>query len=245
LVSHQTNPVPVTEAPAKFEVLPRNRNKVYQEVAKQLDRLIAEELKPGDLLPPERELVRMLGVSRSSVRDAIRSLELMGLLEPRQGIGTVVRNPAAAPANPLASALLEKRKMVADLVDVRRMIEPALTRRAALQASCKAIADMEAILQRQEAKVRAGELGIEEDSEFHYAIALASENSAVLKVVDVLMDLLRDTREQSLQVEGRQEKSLAGHRRILAALKRGDAFGAEAAMCRHLQEIENIVLKKL
>ena len=238
-------PVPVTEAPAKFEVLPRNRNKVYQEVAKHLDRLIAEELKPGDLLPPERELVRMLGVSRSSVRDAIRSLELMGLLEPRQGIGTVVCNPAAAPANPLASALLEKRKMVADLVDVRRMIEPALTRRAALQASCKAIVDMEAILQRQEAKVRAGELGIEEDSEFHYAIALASENSAVLKVVDVLMDLLRDTREQSLQVEGRQEKSLAGHRRILAALKRGDASGAEAAMRRHLQEIENIVLKKL
>jgi GntR family transcriptional regulator, transcriptional repressor for pyruvate dehydrogenase complex len=237
--------VPLTEAPAKFEVLPRNRNKVYQEVAKQLDRLIAEELKPGDLLPPERELVRMLGVSRSSVRDAIRSLELMGLLEPRQGIGTVVCNPAATPANPLAAALLEKRQMVADLLEVRRMIEPPLTRRAALQATGKTIADMEAILQRQEAKVRAGELGIEEDSEFHYAIALASENSAVLKVVDVLMDLLRDTREQSLQVEGRQEKSLAGHRRILAALKRGDAFGAEAAMCRHLQEIENIVLKKL
>jgi GntR family transcriptional regulator, transcriptional repressor for pyruvate dehydrogenase complex len=236
-------PVPAIEAPPKFEAI--SRNKVYQEVAKQLERLIAEELKPGDLLPPERELVRMLGVSRSSVRDAIRSLELMGLLEPRQGIGTVVCDPAAAPANPLASALLEKRKMVADLVDVRRMIEPALTRRAALQASCKAIADMEAILQRQEAKVRAGELGIEEDSEFHYAIALASENSAVLKVVDVLMDLLRDTREQSLQVEGRQEKSLAGHRRILNALKRGDAAGAEAAMRRHLQEIENIVLKKL
>lgn len=236
-------PVSATATPPKFEAI--SRNKVYQEVAKQLERLIAEELKPGDLLPPERELVRMLGVSRSSVRDAIRSLELMGLLEPRQGIGTVVCDPAAAPANPLASALLEKRKMVADLVDVRRMIEPALTRRAALQASCKAIADMEAILQRQEAKVRAGELGIEEDSEFHYAIALASENSAVLKVVDVLMDLLRDTREQSLQVEGRQEKSLAGHHRILNALKRGDAVGAEAAMRRHLQEIENIVLKKL
>lgn len=210
-----------------------------------MDRLIAEELKPGDLLPPERELVRMLGVGRSSVRDAIRALELMGLLEPRQGIGTVVCDPAATPANPLASALLEKRQMVADLLEVRRMIEPPLTRRAALQATGKAIADMEAILQRQEAKVRAGELGIAEDSEFHHAIALASQNSAVLKVVDALTDSLRDTREQSLQVEGRQEKSLAGHRRILAALKRGDASGAEAAMRRHLQEIENIVLKKL
>ena len=88
-------------------------------------------------------------------------------------------------------------------------------------------------------------LGIDEDSEFHYSIALASNNSAVLKVVDVLMDLLRETREHSLQGEGRQEKSLAGHRRILSALKRGDAAAAEAAMRRHLQEIENIVLKKL
>jgi GntR family transcriptional repressor for pyruvate dehydrogenase complex len=90
-----------------------------------------------------------------------------------------------------------------------------------------------------------GELGIEEDSAFHYTIALASDNTAVLKVVDVLMDLLRETRERSLQVEGRQEKSLAGHRRILAALKRGDAAAAEAAMRRHLQEMEKIVLQKL
>jgi len=66
----------------------------------------------------------------------------------------------------------------------------------------------------------------------------------ILKVVDVLMDLLRETRERSLQGEGRQENSLAGHHRILLALKRGDAAAAEAAMRQHVQEIENIVLKK-
>jgi GntR family transcriptional repressor for pyruvate dehydrogenase complex len=240
-------PIPMisTESPARvaFEAIPRN--KVYQEVAKRLEQRITEEMKPGDLLPPERELVRMLGVSRSSVRDAIRSLELMGLLEPRQGVGTVVCRPDANPANPLANALLEKRKMVAELLDVRNMIEPPLAGRAALHRSRDEIAEMEEILARQEGKVGRGELGIEEDSEFHYCIALASNNSAILKVVDVLMDLLRETRERSLQVEGRQEKSLAGHRRILAALKRGDAAAAEAAMRRHLQEMEKIVLKKL
>jgi GntR family transcriptional regulator, transcriptional repressor for pyruvate dehydrogenase complex len=234
-----------TESQARvgFEAIPRN--KVYQEVARQLERRITEQLKPGDLLPPERELVQMLGVSRGSVRDAIRSLELMGLLEPRQGIGTVVCNPASAPANPLATALIEKRKMIAELLDVRNMIEPPLAGRAALHASRDEIANLEDILVRQEAKVRGGELGIEEDSEFHYSIALASDNSVVLKVVDVLMDLLRETRERSLQVGGRQEKSLAGHRRIISALKQGDAVAAEAAMRRHLQEIETIVLKKL
>jgi GntR family transcriptional regulator, transcriptional repressor for pyruvate dehydrogenase complex len=233
-----------TESPAKlgFEAIPRN--KVYQEVAKQLERHITEELKPGDLLPPERQLVQMLGVSRSSVRDAIRSLELKGLLEPRQGIGTVVCSPDATPG-PLATALLEKRKMIAELLDVRNMIEPPLAGRAALHVSRDEIAEMEEILVRQEAKVRGGELGIDEDSEFHYNVALASNNSAVLKIVDVLMDLLRETRERTLQVEGRQEKSLAGHHRILSALKRGDAGAAEAAMRRHLQEVESIVLKKL
>jgi GntR family transcriptional regulator, transcriptional repressor for pyruvate dehydrogenase complex len=243
--SHQTTAIMSTHPPARveFEAIPRN--KVYREVAKQLERRITEELKPGDLLPPERELVQMLGVSRGSVRDAIRSLELMGLLEPRQGIGTVVRDPATKPSNPLSAALLAQRRTVSEFLDVRRMIEPALARRAALHASPAELAEMEQILDRQEGKVLRGELAIDEDSEFHYAIALASDNSVVLKVVDTLMDLLRETRERSLQVEGRQQKSLAGHRRILAALKQGDAKAAEAAMRRHLQEIEKIVLQKV
>jgi GntR family transcriptional repressor for pyruvate dehydrogenase complex len=235
--------VTASAARAGFEAISRNR--VYQEVAKQLERRITEELNPGDLLPPERELVRMLGVSRGSVRDAIRSLELMGLLEPRQGIGTIVCTPPAAPVNRLANALLEKRKMVAELLDVRKIIEPHLAARAARHASPAELADMEEILLRQTAKIRSGDLAIEEDSEFHYSIALAAHNSVILKIVDILMDLLREIREQSLQGEGRPEKSLAGHHLIFFALKRGDAVAAEAAMRRHLQEIENIVLKKL
>ena len=128
---------------------------------------------------------------------------------------------------------------------MRKMIEPHLAGRAALHASRDEIADMEDILLRQEAKVRRGELAVEEDSEFHYSIALASNNNAILKVVDVLMDLLRDTRERSLQGKHRQEKSLAGHRRILSALKQRDKAAAEVAMRQHLQEIENIALKHL
>jgi len=157
----------------------------------------------------------------------------------------VVRDPATVPVNPLAATLLGQQKTVRELLEVRKMIEPLLARRAALHASPAELLEMEQILVHQEAKVQRGELAIDEDSEFHYAIALASDNSVVLKVVDTLMDLLRETRERSLQVEGRQQKSLAGHHRILAALKQGDAKAAEAAMRRHLQEIEKIVLQKL
>ncbi len=227
----------------EFEAI--SRNKVYEEVARQLERRILEELKPGDMLPPERELAQIFGVSRSSIRDAIRRLEAVGLVQPRQGAGTVVCEPAESVANPLANVLLQKRRMVTELLDVRKIIEPALAGRAALHAGPAHIATLENILQRHKDKLDRGELGVEEDSEFHYNIALAADNGVILKVVDVLMDLLRETRERSLQVEGRQAKSLAGHQRILTALKRHDANAAEAAMRRHLEQIEEIVLRKL
>jgi GntR family transcriptional repressor for pyruvate dehydrogenase complex len=226
-----------------LEAIPRSR--VYTKVVEQLQVYINNKLKPGDMLPSERELVRRFGVSRSSIRDAIRSLEVVGLLEPRQGIGTVVRDPSAdAVVNPVASALLQKRRVIDELLDVRMIIEPALARRAALHASAAQIAEMQAILSQQEEKVLRGELATEEDSAFHYTIALAADNSVMLKLTNVLMDLLREARERSLQVGGRQEKSLAAHRRILSALKQGDAAAAEAAMRRHLMEIEKIVLQK-
>lgn len=245
MVSHQTNPMIDTESPARVEFEAVPRGKVYQAVAKQLEQRITEEMKPGDLLPPERELVKLLGVSRSSVRDAIRSLEQTGLLEPRQGIGTVVCGTVATHANSLANALVTKRKMVEELLEMREMLEPGLARRAAFHVTQDELAGMESILERQTIKMCNGDLGVEEDTEFHYSIAVASHNSVILKVVDVLMDSLRDTRERALQVEGRQEKSLAGHRRILLALRRGDADEAERAMHQHLHEVEAIVMENL
>ena len=133
---------------------------------------------------------------------------------------------------------------MSELLDFRRMLEPPLAARAATHASPDEISEMEEILNRQEQKLRSGESAIAEDAEFHYAVALASGNSVVLKVLDILMDLLRETRERSLQVEGRPQKSLAGHRRILAAIKRHDAEAAKAAMRRHIEDVEEIVLAR-
>jgi GntR family transcriptional repressor for pyruvate dehydrogenase complex len=231
-------------ASAKPEFEAIRRSKVYEEVAKQLERLILKKLQPGDKLPAERELAEMFGVSRSSIRDAIRSLELVGLVEPRQGAGTVVREVSAESlVNPLTTVLA--RQQISELLDFRKMLEPPLAARAATHASVEEISEMEEILRRQDDKVRRGELAIEEDSEFHYNVAMASDNSVVLKVLDVLMDLLRETRERALQVEGRPQKSLAGHRRILMAIKRRDPAAAEDAMRRHIQDVEKIVLNKL
>src|SRR5271167_2751395 len=225
-----------------FEVV--RRPKVYEEVAKQLERLIAEKLSVGDKLPSERELAELLQVSRSSIRDAIRGLELMGLVEPRQGAGTIILERAAdAPDSPFANALKRRQERVSELLDFRKMVEPPLASRAATHATPEEIAEMEEILQRQEVKLAQGEIASAEDAEFHYSIALASGNSVVLKVIDLLMDLLRDTRQRALQVSGRSQRSLNGHRRIVDAIVRRDPEAANAAMRRHIREIEHIVLQ--
>jgi GntR family transcriptional regulator, transcriptional repressor for pyruvate dehydrogenase complex len=234
----------VATAQPAFEAI--RKSKLSEQVAGRLEHLITKTLKPGDNLPPERRLVEMFQVSRSSIRDAIRRLELMGLVEPRQGAGTVVRDLSRHPSeNSLADVLLRKRELVTELLDVRCILEPALAARAASRISADQIARLQEILDRQEAKIRNGESSIEEDWEFHYNIALATNNTVILKVLDVLMDLLRDTRERSLQQKGRPQKSLKGHRRILAAFKRQDATAAEVAMSRHLQDIGKIVLNQL
>jgi GntR family transcriptional repressor for pyruvate dehydrogenase complex len=230
-------------APLKSDFETVRKNKVYEEVARQIERLILKKLKPGDKLPSERELAEALDVSRSSIRDAIRGLELMGLVEPRQGAGTIVREVSTDNlVNPFAGILKQKQALVGELLDFRKMLEPPLAARAATHASADEISEMEEILQRQEKRLSRGETTIAEDAEFHYSVALASGNSVVLKVLDILMDLLRDSRERSLQVEGRPQKSLAGHRRILAAIKHHDAEAAKAAMRRHIEDVEEIVL---
>jgi GntR family transcriptional repressor for pyruvate dehydrogenase complex len=223
------------------------RGRVYEEVVQQIqDFVTSGRLKPGDRLPPERELAQHLQVSRSSLRDAIRTLELMGLVRSRQGEGTVVCDvsPEALLA-PLATALVHKRDLVEELLDVRKMIEPKLAARAALRASPEHIARLEDVLRRQKEKMLREEPAIQEDSEFHYTIALAAQNTVIRKIVDVLMDLLRDSRAHGLQVPARLRMSFNGHRRVLRAVRLHDPRAAEAAMRRHLREIEGIIMENL
>ena len=223
------------------------KTRVFEDVARQIQRLIVDGvLKPGELLPPERQLAEQFGVSRTSVRDAIRTLELSGLVVARHGEGNVVADVSVETlVAPIATLLLRKRRLVAELLDVRRMLEPALAARAAMHATAGEIARLEEILRRQREKTARGESTVEEDSQFHYAIALAARNSVVRTLLDVLMDLLRETRSRSLQVPGRLERSLAGHRRVLDAIRRHDAAAAERAVRLHLEEIEAIVMKRL
>ncbi len=216
------------------------KTKVYREIVAQIKRLITEErIRPGDRLPPERELADLFRASRNSVRDALRVLEQMGLIESRHGNGTYVR--ALSPeelSEPLALLFLQSRAQMRELWEVRRVFEPAVAEFAAQRATPEELDELDAILKQQQAKVELGFTAIEEDGAFHYGIARAARNSVLLRTIDTIMDLLRASRERSLQQGDRPQHSLAGHRRILESLRRADAPGARAAMLRHLSEVE-------
>ena len=222
------------------------RTKVYAEVAAQIQRLIAGgRLKPGDKLPPERELAEIFGVSRSSVRDAIRVLEMQGLVEPRHGDGTLVRTiPIDRLVQPFAHALSESKDLAADLFDMRKMLEPPLARAAAFRATDDDVQELEQIVERQGRRLAAGQITIEDDNAFHYRIATAAKNQLVLRTMDILMELLSDSRVRSLQAPGRAEKSLEGHRRILDAIRRRDPEAAAVRMRRHIEEIEGTLFAR-
>jgi GntR family transcriptional regulator, transcriptional repressor for pyruvate dehydrogenase complex len=224
----------------KAALEPIRQRKVYVEVAKRIQDRILKELRPGDKLPPERELAKMLGVSRTSVRDAIRGLELVGAVKPRSGAGTTVIREMSTDwaVDPVANVLVREPQLLGDLLEFRKILESALAALAAKHASAEEIAEMEQILRRQEKKVSRGDIAIDEDREFHYAIARSSENTIVLKVLDALMGLLRETRERSLQVEGHPQKAATGHWQILAAIKRRDDAAAHNAMRRHIESVE-------
>jgi len=233
-------------ATVKFEFETVRKDRISKEVAQKIEHLILTTLKPGNKLPAERQLAKMLGVSRCSLRDALLRLEVMGLVESRQGAGTVVREVSAdALVTPLVNVIAQRRQWVRELLDFRKMLEPPLAARAARYASAAQMEQMAQILGRQERRLRAGDVAIEEDSEFHNTIAEASGNGVVLKVLDVVMDLLRETRARSLQAKGRPQKSAAGHRRILAAIKRRDALAAEAGMRHPISLIEKLLLNEL
>ena len=222
-----------------------HRGRVYEQVLQQIQQQIASgRLKPGDKLPPERELAERFQVSRSSVRDAIQALQTMRLVRSRQGGGTAVCEISAdSLASPLSQALAGRRELVSELIEARKMIEPPLAARAAINATGEEIARLEDLLRRQKEKMRRGEPILEEDSELHYTIALAARNTVVRRMVDLLMDLLRESRTRGMQVPGRTQRSLAGHRRIVAAIRRRDPRAAQVAMLRHIREIEQILMR--
>ena len=227
-----------------FELGPIKSTRIYEEIVRQVKQLIAEgRLKTGDRLPPERELAEKFVVSRTSVREALRALESLGFIEIRAGEGTFVREVSVdALVAPLALMMTSQREAIGELFEARRVLEPAIAALAASRATPDEVQDMERILESQAREVAAGRTGLAEDAAFHTAIGSAAHNRAITRIVHAIMDLLTQSREESLNTPGRPTRSHQDHRRILQAIAKRNPSAARQAMADHLVAVEGLVL---
>lgn len=224
---------------------PSRKAKVAEEVADRLRVLILDGTFPyGQALPAERALADWFGVSRGSIRDALRRLETVGLVVTRHGQGTFPQQlDVGRLVAPLASVLSFHAELRDELLDVRRMFEPAVARAAAVRVTDEDIADLEDIVAAQRRKLRTGRSAIGEVTAFHHVLARATRNRVVVNIMSTLNDLLVESRKARLKQKGRPQRSLLGHEAVLRALKRRDAAGAADAMHVHLDQISDRLRK--
>ena len=225
-------------------ITPIKKTRIAEEVADRIRVLMLDGTFPaGQPLPSERHLAERFGVSRGSIRDALRTLETIGLLQTRHGQGTFpLELSVERLVAPLASGMSYRPDLQDELLDVRRMFEPAVARAAALRATEDDLADLQRILDAQRQKLRAGQSAITEDTAFHAILARASRNRVIMSIMATLNDLLVESRTQSLLQKGRPTRSIEGHESVVAALRRRDAEGASQAMYNHIDQIADLQL---
>jgi GntR family transcriptional repressor for pyruvate dehydrogenase complex len=227
-----------------MDLAPIKSTRIYEEIVRQVKAMIAEgRLKAGDRLPPERDLAEKFVVSRTSVREALRALESLGLVEIRPGEGTFVRQVSIESlVEPLALLMVSQREAIGELFEARRLLEPSLAALAAERATPEEIQEMERILEEQAKEIAGGRTGLAQDAQFHTAIGAAAHNRAITRLAHAIMDLLTQSREESLNTPGRPTRSHEDHRRVLMAISRRDAEAARKAMLDHIEAVEGLVI---
>jgi GntR family transcriptional repressor for pyruvate dehydrogenase complex len=222
---------------------PIRRSPLYEEVVERLRAFIdVQELKPGDRLLSERELAQRLGVSRTSVRQAMTALRVSGLVEIRHGDGIYLLRPPDEVVPSLADQLLQSHAQLPAIMEVREALETQTARLAARRRTEKDLRELHAALDAMAAAIEAGEDGAEADQRFHGSITRAAGNDLLTSLMDQLADPIDQTRRASLSRPDRPPSSLIAHHEILAAIEAQDEDAATAAMRKHLAVVADVAL---
>jgi GntR family transcriptional repressor for pyruvate dehydrogenase complex len=225
---------------------PLERRKVYEQIAEQLlGQIGSRALRPGDALPPERELTESFGVGRSSIREALRMLESKGVISAVNGGAFVV----ADAASPLLSSLrlvitLDEEAGIHHLFELRRILESEAAALAAERRAPEHLEQMDAAMAEMENALSGdGDRFIDADLRFHLAVAEATGNRLVFHSMQAVRDVIRRALLTIVRIPQSPESAVVEHRSIRAAIAARDAAAAREEMRRHLVRVEADVEK--
>jgi GntR family transcriptional repressor for pyruvate dehydrogenase complex len=219
------------------------RSRLSDEVANQIKNLISEgQLKPGDRLPPERELIKQFGVSRPSLREALNSLVTMGFLEIKQSKRTFVKSVASERMeDPLSLLIKTDTQKIFDLIEVRKAMEVWGASQAAQRATEEDIKRLESIVEEMEKTFEEGREWDKEDADFHLAIAQATHNMVQTHIMSTMYDLLRESVAKVFTDKTKIKKLFQQHSRILNAIKNHSPEKARERALEHLDYVDSEV----
>ncbi|MEA1969504.1 MAG: FadR/GntR family transcriptional regulator [Thermodesulfobacteriota bacterium] len=222
-----------------LSIKPVKPKKISDQVFDQLRECIFRgELKPGEKLMPERELAEVMTVSRTTIRDAIKRLVAMGLVQQKQGQGTFVKLKDSSDENPLARAMQEQDASIEDLLEVRMGLECNAAALAARRADENDLNAMAASIDEMKREIESGRLGTEADTSFHMALAYAVKNSLHILIMrnfyDYLFQGIKESLECLYENPGNIEVILQQHQNIFKAVTSRDPDRAYAAMKEHI-----------
>ena len=201
-----------------------------------IQKIESGEYNTGDKLPSERDLANFLGVSRTTIREAINTLSTIGYVETKQGGGNFVCDLSLKNViNPLSRSLKTDKKLLLELIDVRKLLEAETARLAAENLNEEGKAEIEKAIELMRQEINRGELGVNGDRAFHIAVAKAANNDALRMILEMCNDLLDSTREATLKVPGQGKNSLKDHVLIAKAIYDMDSKEAEKRIIDHLE----------
>ncbi|MGN9135285.1 FadR/GntR family transcriptional regulator [Clostridium sp. HCP1S3_B4] len=214
---------------------PIKSEKVYKIIMKQIKDIVKSgELKRGDKLPSERELALRLNVSRTSVREAIKALETLGLVESKHGGGNYIKNDFEdILLEPLSIAFMLLGSNDSEILELRKVIEPEVASMAAKNITENEIKELENIIEKL-SKTTDSKICASLDKEFHYVIAKASKNHLLSTIVFSVSSLIEEYIDESKMYEIDREKVINDHKIILEAIISHDSKKAFIESKNHL-----------
>ena len=207
--------------------------------------IIVGQLKPGDKLPSESELMTRFGVSRTTIREAMKLLKAANIVEIKRGNGTYVSEKTGITEDPLGLQFSERSELIDELLEARILIEPRVVELSVLRATPEDIEELREILERIELKEINDEEYAELDVEFHKKIARCAHNDVLEKVVPVICDSIRTGSVETANAPESFKRALISHRNIFEAIVNKDIFLAQYEVERHIrQTLEDIKKSK-